>query len=409
MQAEAQFEEQERLAALDRYDILDTPQEEVFDRITRLTRRIFDMPMSTITLIDGHRQWFKARSGVDACETPRGPALCDVARHAPRALVVPDTTADDRFARNPFVVGAPHIRFYAGAPLRTPQGHSIGTLCTMDTRPRPFPDDAVASLTDLAKIVMSELELRRIAMTDSLTGALSRGAFRAECERTLDLALRHRHALSCIMMDLDHFKAINDLHGHPVGDRVLSEVAESCRRGLRVSDAFGRVGGEEFAVLLPHTDLAAAMIVADKLRASVVQLQVPTAPGTLRVSASFGVAALDASVNGLDALLGHADAALYTAKTGGRNRCAAWTPTAAPLPSQPLRRRVLKAGQISFNGGRSVLDCTVRGLSETGAGLRIVSTAGVPETFKLAIGADQVSRLCRIVLRSEGQLEVEFV
>ncbi|MGU3362801.1 diguanylate cyclase [Methylobacterium sp. M6A4_1b] len=407
MQDQARIEEQDRLAALDRYDILDTPQEEAFDRITRLTRRIFDMPMSTITLIDGHRQWFKSRSGVEACETPKGPALCDLARREARALVIPDTLADDRFAQNPFVVGSPHIRFYAGVPLRTPDGHSIGTLCAMDTRPRPFPEAAVESLADLSHIVMSELALRRVAMTDGLTGALSRRAFREECGRTLALALRHRHALSCIMLDLDHFKAINDRHGHPVGDRVLAEVAEACRRELRTSDAFGRMGGEEFAVLLPHTDLDSAMTVAEKLRAAVARLRIPAPPGVLSLSASFGVAALDASVGHLDGLLENADAALYVAKAEGRDRCAAWQP--APVPEQPMRRRVLKAGQISFNGGRSVLDCTVRSLSETEAGLKIDSTAGVPETFKLAIGADRFSRLCRVVQKSEGRLDVAFV
>jgi diguanylate cyclase (GGDEF)-like protein len=410
MQPQAQIEEiedGERLAALDRYDILDTPQEEGFDRITRLTRRIFDVPMSTITLIDGHRQWFKSRSGVEACETPRGPALCSFAMREPQGLVLPDTLVDTRFSGNPFVLGPPHIRFYAGVPLRTPQGLSIGTLCAMDTRPRPFRDDEVETLADLSHIVMSELELRRVAMTDSLTGALSRRAFRDECGRTLALALRHRHPMSCIMLDLDHFKSVNDRHGHPVGDQVLAEMAAVCRAELRTSDAFGRVGGEEFAVLLPLSDLAAAMTVAEKLRAAIARLSVPTPDGPLRLTASFGVAALDPTVTDLDGLLRNADAALYAAKAEGRNRCVACRP--APVPPQVVRRRVLKAGQISFNGGRSVIDCTVRSLSDDGAGLKVVSSIGVPETFKLAIAADQFSRLCRIVLKTEGHLDVVFV
>jgi diguanylate cyclase (GGDEF)-like protein len=336
MQCAAQIEEGERLAALDRYDILDTPQEEGFDRITRLARRIFDMPMSTITLIDGHRQWFKSRSGVEACETPRGPALCNVAMRASGVLVVPDARADPRFSRNPFVLGPPHIRFYAGAPLRTPQGHGLGALCVMDTRPRRLDDDAVETLTDLSQIVMRELELRRVAMTDSLTGALSRRAFREECGRALALALRYRHPLSCIMMDLDHFKAVNDGYGHPVGDRVLWQTAEACRAELRASDAFGRVGGEEFAVLLPHTDLASAMGVAEKLRAAVARLAVSTPGGPLRLSASFGVAALEATMTDLDALMRTADTALYAAKAEGRDRCVA--AGSAPVPQLAGRR-----------------------------------------------------------------------
>ncbi|GEP12709.1 GGDEF domain-containing protein [Methylobacterium gnaphalii] len=407
MNSAVQIQEQTRLASLDRYDILDTPAEEAFDRITRLTRRFFDVPMSTVTLIDGHRQWFKSRQGVSACETPKGPAFCSVVVREARPLIVPDAAADERFANNPFVTGAPHIRFYAGAPLRTPEGHSLGTLCAMDTKPRAFTADQVDTLNDLARVVMSELELRVLAMTDGLTGALSRRSFRGELSRAFALALRHRHELSCIMLDLDRFKAINDEYGHPVGDLVLSAAAAACRDELRKSDVLGRVGGEEFAVLLPHTGLASALKVAEKLRAAVARLQIPTPREPIRVTASFGIAALGISVGSAETLLEHADAALYLAKDDGRNRCVEWRPAAIAQPG--LRRRVLKAGQISFNGGRSTIDCTVRSLSEEGAGLKIVTSAGVPETFKLLIETDGFSRLCRIVAKADREVDVAFV
>ncbi|MGY2049219.1 GGDEF domain-containing protein [Methylobacterium sp. JK268] len=407
MRSEDHIHEQERLASLDRYDILDTPSEEAFDRITRLTRRMFDVPMSTITLIDGHRQWFKSRQGLAACETSKEPALCNFAVREARPLVVPDTLADARFAANPFVLGEPHIRFYAGVPLRTPEGHSIGTLCAMDTQPRSFPAEHLDTLADLARIVMSEMELRLLAMTDGLTGALSRRAFRDEFSRALALAVRYRHDLSCMMFDLDRFKAVNDQHGHAVGDRVLAAAADACRQELRKSDAFGRVGGEEFAVLLPHTGLLSAMKVAEKLRSAIAQRLIPTARDSIKVTASFGVAALDASVGDIDALLQRADSALYAAKQDGRNRCMEWLPV--ETVRQSVRRRVLKAGRVSFNSGRSSIDCTVRSLSEEGAGLKIASTAGVPETFKLMIEADNFSRLCQIVSKADQQIEVAFV
>lgn len=402
-----QNEEQARLAALDRYDILDTPQEEAFDRITRLIRRIFDVPMSTISLIDAHRQWFKARSGVEACETARGPALCNLALREPRCLVVPDTAADPRFSTNPFVLGPPLIRFYAGAPLRTPQGVAIGTLCALDTRPRGFRPDEVETLVDLSHVVMRELELRRVATTDGLTGALSRQAFREACAGALALALRHGHPLACLMLDLDHFKAVNDGYGHPVGDRVLAEVAAACRSRLRGSDAFGRLGGEEFAVLLPQTGAAAALAVAETLRAAIANLHVPIPDGTLRLTASLGVAALDAGADGpdVDGLLASADAALYAAKAAGRNRCAG----APRLSSGAGARRVLKAGLLSFDDGRAGLDCTVRSLSEAGAALNVVDARDVPETFRLSIRDDRFSRRCRIALRRDGHLDVAFV
>lgn len=409
MQTQAQMREEERLATLDSYDILDTSAEEAFDRITRLTRRIFDVSMSTITLVDGHRQWFKSRQGISASETPKGPALCSVAIREARPLVVPDTMLDARFAANPLVLGEPHIRFYAGVPLQTPGGHCIGTICAMDEKPRTFRDDQLDTLSDLARIVMSELELRLLAMTDGLTGALSRRAFRDELSRAVSLALRHKSDLSCIMLDLDHFKAVNDQHGHPVGDLVLSAAAAVCREELRKSDAFGRVGGEEFAILLPHTDPASAMKVAEKLRTAIASVRIPTAFQPIGVTASFGVAALNGSVDDddPDALLQHADEALYAAKNGGRNRCVEWKPAAIAL--QSTCRRVLKAGRISFNGGRSAIDCTVRSLSDMGAGLMIASSAGIPDKFKLLIESDGFARLCQVVNRSHKSLAVEFI
>ena len=159
MQSEPRGEEA-RLAALDRYDILDTSSEESFDRVTRLVRRIFRVPMSTITFIDGHRQWFKSQSGLVDRETDREPAFCNFAVSMGAPLIVEDALADPRFANNPFVLGPPHIRFYAGIPLIAPDGQAVGTLCAMDRTPRSFEMKELATLSDLANFVLSELELR---------------------------------------------------------------------------------------------------------------------------------------------------------------------------------------------------------------------------------------------------------
>lgn len=404
---DAPAREQARLAALDHYDLLDTPAEDSFDRVTRLTRRVFNVGMSTVTLIDGHRQWFKSRQGMANAETERGPALCNAAINEPRPLIVHDTLIDPRFAANPFVVGAPFIRFYAGVQLRTTDGYAIGTLCAMDAKPRAFDDDDLATLVDLARIVMHEAELRAFAMTDSLTGALSRRAFRNEAARAIDLAKRHKHDLSCILLDLDHFKAVNDTHGHGVGDLVLRATTDVCREELRAADLIGRLGGEEFAVLLPHTGLPAAMGVAEKLRAALARAYVQGENGTVRPTASFGISALDASAPDIDELLRRADKALYAAKEAGRNICRAWRPEAGD-GFAGVRRRVLKGAQIAFNGGHSIIDCTVRELSDAGALLHVISTADVPEEFKLGILADQVHRLCKVTKRRDTQLEVAF-
>jgi diguanylate cyclase (GGDEF)-like protein len=399
------IEEQLRLEELARYDVLDTPPEEAFDRITRLVRQIFNCSMSTVTLIDGHRQWFKSRQGMADAETPRMPALCHFAIRQNEPLIVPDTLVDGRFSQNPFVVGDPHIRFYAGVQLRGPDGHAIGTLCAMDDKPRAFGDAETGMLKDLANIVMNELELRTLAMKDSLTGALSRRAFREEAKRAIALATRHKHELSCVMFDLDHFKSINDTHGHAIGDKVLIACIEVCRRELREADIVGRIGGEEFAVLLHHAGGEAAMQVADKLRAAFTNIFVQGDNAPVRISASFGICTFDPDAD-IDELLKRADAALYAAKAAGRNVCRIWEQ--APRVQPSTRRRVFKAGQITFNGGHSTIACTVRLLSDSGASLDVSSSAGVPEVFKLQVTADALFRLCRIETKSERSLEVAF-
>ena len=406
MAAASASKEQDRLAALDRYDVLDTSPEEAFDRITRLVRSIFGVSMSTVTLIDGHRQWFKSQQGMPGQETARGSSICNAAIQLSRPLVIPDTHQDQRFADNPCVTGAPFIRFYAGVQLRSPEGHAIGTLCAMHDQPRTFDDTQLAILADLARTVTSELELRTLATRDALTGALSRRALREEFSRAISLARRHKFELSCIFFDLDHFKAVNDTHGHGTGDAVLRACVEACRGELRATDTIGRFGGEEFAVLLPHTGGKAALAVAEKIRAAIARCRVEGENGTVRFTASFGVAALDGADIDVDQMLKRADTALYAAKGAGRNNCQLWQ--AEAQPEAGLLRRVLKAGQITFNGGRSTIECTIRGLSRNGAMLQVISTAGVPERFKLGVVSDELHRMCRIARKRDTQIEVVF-
>jgi PAS domain S-box-containing protein len=155
--------EEQRLAALRAYQILDTPPEEAFDRITKLAARLFKCPIVTISLLDQDRQWFKSRIGTDARETPRELAFCTYAILSDEVMVVPDAKQDARFAGNPLVTAAPHMRFYAGAPLRTAAGLNLGTLCVIDTEPRVFSDSDRATLADLAALACDELELRQAA------------------------------------------------------------------------------------------------------------------------------------------------------------------------------------------------------------------------------------------------------
>jgi GAF domain-containing protein len=153
--------EQHRLECLHNYQILDTLPEASFDRLTRLVANIFNAPMALLSLVDKDRQWFKSRHGLDVCETPRSISFCQHTILCDHVFIVPDATKDEQFAQNPLVTGFPHIRFYAGAPLRSPQGYRIGTLCVIDTTARTGVFDSErAALQDLATIVVDELELR---------------------------------------------------------------------------------------------------------------------------------------------------------------------------------------------------------------------------------------------------------
>ena len=129
-------DEDERLSALRALLLLDTPPEERFDRLARFVAEQLDVPIALLTLVDGQRQWFKARVGLDATETPRDISFCGHAIMKNDVFIVEDASRDPRFSDNPLVTGEPHIRFYAGAPLSAPGGHRIGTLCVIDTVPR---------------------------------------------------------------------------------------------------------------------------------------------------------------------------------------------------------------------------------------------------------------------------------
>lgn len=322
-------DEPARLAALERYDILDTPAEPVFDRITELVRSVLGVPISTVSLIDADRQWLKSHPGLDNDEAPREIAFCDHTIRDRVPMIVPDTALDDRFRDNPLVTGNPNIGSYAGVPLQTPDGYNIGSLCAIDTRPRSFDPGQIAILQNLAALVVEQMELRNMAERDFLSGALTRRAFVAEMDKRIALFGRRQRPAALLMFDIDHFKVVNDSWGHPAGDKVIQGVAQLCAQMKRPSDSLGRLGGEEFGLLLPEISEEEAVRAAERYREAIAALIVENDP-PLRVSASFGVSIIAPDRMSSDAWLAAADGALYAAKRGGRNRV-----EVAHVPTRP--------------------------------------------------------------------------
>jgi diguanylate cyclase (GGDEF)-like protein len=309
-----------RLAALDRYGILDTQPEAQFDKITALVRTVLNVPMAAVTFVSGDRQWLKSRQGIATCETKRDVSFCTHTIQAREPMVVPDARLHPLFADNPLVRNAPFIRSYLGIPLASPDGYNIGALCALDIQPRQFDAAQIHIMTNFAALVMDEMELRLIAQTDFLTGALTRRAFIAELDRAWARFARQSEPAAVILLDIDHFKTINDSLGHAAGDMVLAAVAGCCRDKVRAGDAFGRLGGEEFAILLANVTAAEAACAAERFRGAIASLKIASWPA-LQVTASIGVSSLTSDVTSMEAWLDRADAAMYAAKRSGRNRC----------------------------------------------------------------------------------------
>ncbi len=267
--AEIPSSEEERLICLRNLNILDTLPEERFDRLTRLAKRLFGVPIALVSLVDEDRQWFKSRQGLDIEETPRDISFCGHAVYKRATLVVNDTTKDPRFSDNPLVVGDEHIRFYAGCPLHSIDGHILGTLCIIDTEPRAFSAEDQDSLEDLAMMAQQELAALQLATVDELTGISNRRGFQMLAEKSLSYCTRHGIEVSFAFIDLDKFKEINDQYGHAEGDKVLVVFANMLKECFRESDSFARLGGDEFVVLLTQAEKKCAEKVLHKLQEAV--------------------------------------------------------------------------------------------------------------------------------------------
>ncbi|MCA7953161.1 sensor domain-containing diguanylate cyclase [Burkholderia seminalis] len=311
-------DEAARLDALHSLSILDTPPEERFDRLTRLARRLFDVPIALVSLVDENRQWFKSHAGLGTAQTSRDVSFCAHALLAGDTMVIQDARNDNRFHDNPLVTGAPGIRFYAGRPLAAPNGAAIGTLCLIDTRPRSLEPEELALLGDLAHMTEREIAALHFATTDELTQLTNRRGFEILARHVLSLCDRlGRHAV-LLFFDLNGFKAINDRFGHAEGDRALKTFAETLTSALRDSDVIARLGGDEFVVLLSATDPADVVEPVERVTQALALRNATDARG-YAIRFSVGHVAYDPARHpGVADLLASADQLMYEDKQRGK-------------------------------------------------------------------------------------------
>jgi diguanylate cyclase (GGDEF)-like protein len=237
-----------------------------------------------------------------------------------RRAVAPNLSPEefDAFAamRLSEVKAGDHVR-----DLETPDGRRIRAHCTTLVGGR-----RMLTYCDISDLIRNAEELEKLATIDSLTGLYNRRHFLDCAEAEWSRFLRYYRSVSILMVDIDHFKSINDRYGHAVGDDAIRAVAEACLAGKRKPDIVGRLGGEEFAILLPETNLSNAEIVAERIRKKIEGQVLTTHKVNFKVTASIGVAEASVGMSGVDVLIRAADQALYKAKANGRNRIERWLP-----------------------------------------------------------------------------------
>jgi diguanylate cyclase (GGDEF)-like protein len=308
-------DEATRLETLRHLNILDTPAEERFDRISRIAKRLFNVSFALVSLVDENRQWFKSCIGLNASETPRDISFCGHAILGDDVFIVPDTTKDERFADNPLVINEPHIQFYAGCPIRSTNGSKLGTLCIIDQQPRMLTDDDLLALKDLASMVERELLALELATSDELTNLLNRRGFMMIGQNALAICIRHKTPAVILYLDLDNLKRTNDCLGHAEGDAMLITFADKLKMACRESDIIARLGGDEFVIMLINASIVTVSSITQRLQKIIddYNRQKKTRQGLIEFS--YGYAELDHKQHHtIEGLVHDADTQMYQNK-----------------------------------------------------------------------------------------------
>jgi diguanylate cyclase (GGDEF)-like protein len=315
--------EAERLHALRALQILDSSHEERFDRVTRLARRLFGVPISLVSLIDEDRQWFKSAQGLDVSETSREVSFCGHAINQTGLFIVPDVLDDERFHDNPLVTHAPNIRFYAGYVLKIRQGINIGTLCLIDSKPREMDDEDRQLLQDLGEMIEQEIKSIQLATLDELTLISNRRGFMTLVDHSLKVCRRNKIPISIVLFDLNKFKTINDTYGHHEGDFVLVSFAQILLESFRDCDVVARLGGDEFVVMLLDSDEQRVGTVLERFRNAAANASIKLGK-PYQIEYSMGVAHFPHDTDeAIENMIQAADKAMYADKKDqdiGRDR-----------------------------------------------------------------------------------------
>lgn len=330
-------QEPKRLAALRALNLVDTPIEERFERLTRTARQLLKMPIAALTLVDEKRQWFKSIQGLPVSETSRDISFCGHAVLGRETFIVPDARKDARFADNPLVAEDPWLRFYAGHPVCSADGLPLGTLCVADRKPRRFGPRETAMLASLASAAAVELQARipgeaqrklagelkqqRRTAVDSLSRVWGREAILELLEREFRLARRKGTGIGTLIVDVDGHDVLDRRLGVEAGDTVIRKTARRLVRTLRPQDSLGRFGRGEFLSVLTTVNRAELAAIAQRVRARIARTPVRSGRGETPVTVSLGAAWAPASrLQAPGALLDAATQALVAAQQRGGNR-----------------------------------------------------------------------------------------